>query len=75
MMTGNNRVRLAAGEVVPQPTGTDVRAYVAFLAERHPQLLDALERVAATLVAEGVDLNRLAHPDVDEPSSMITSPR
>nr|WP_300146163.1 hypothetical protein [Propionicimonas sp.] len=59
---------------VPQPTAADVQAYLEFLAERHPQLLDALERVAEALVAEGVDLRRLAHPDAGDPPLVITPP-
>lgn len=46
-----------------RPTAEDVRACRDFLSQRSPQILDAIERVADALVAEGVDLSRLLDDD------------
>lgn len=45
------------------PTAEDVLAFRDFLSQKHPQILDAMERVADALVAEGVDLSRLLDDD------------
>lgn len=45
------------------PTAEDVRAFRDFLSQKHPQILDAMDRVADALVADGVDFSRLLDDD------------
>lgn len=47
------------------PTAEDVLAFRDFLSQKCPQILDAIERVADALVADGVDLSRLLDGDRD----------
>lgn len=45
------------------PTPEDVLAFRDFLSQKHPQVLNAIERVADALVADGVDLSQLLDDD------------
>lgn len=60
----------ADGRALPssQPTKEDVRSFMEFLAERYPQMFETLERAAAFLEADGVDLSRLLENDNKSPS-------
>lgn len=58
----NERTALHAFPFAP-PTPEDVCAFRDFLSQEHPQVLDAIERVADALVADGVDLSRWLDDD------------
>lgn len=75
-MSNDSSDQLAANIsfAIPRPSPEDVRAFMEFLADRHPHLLDALARTADALVAEGVDLRHLLG-EVERPISPVVGSR